>query len=99
MTGDHLTIDVLRYPGPDMCPGDPDGVWLLRFFPSGINHLLTAGDANFTSVLRYYSRRPLIIAGHPVRPSVPSPSCHKPGFGTPPPHRPAGRQFISARPL
>jgi hypothetical protein len=27
--------------------------------------------------------------GHPVRSSVPSPSCDIPGFGTPPPHRPA----------
>ena len=27
--------------------------------------------------------------GHPVRSSVPSPSCNNPGFGTPPPHRPA----------
>ena len=32
---------------------------------------------------------PLITAGRPVRPSVPSPSCDNPGFGTPPPHRPA----------
>jgi hypothetical protein len=39
--------------------------------------------------LRYCSRRPLITAGHPVRSSVPSPSCNNPGFGTPPPHRPA----------
>ncbi len=35
------------------------------------------------------SRRPLITAGHPVRSSAPSPSCDNPGFGTPPPHRPA----------
>lgn len=34
------------------------------------------------------SRWPLITAGHPVRPSAPSPSCNR-GFGTPPPHRPA----------
>jgi len=33
--------------------------------------------------------RPLITAGHPVRSSVPSPSCNCPGSGTPPPHRPA----------
>ncbi|MDH6627165.1 hypothetical protein M2271_004989 [Streptomyces sp. LBL] len=39
--------------------------------------------------LRYCSRRPLITAGHPVRSSVPSPSCKRSGFGTPPPHRPA----------
>ncbi len=39
--------------------------------------------------LRYCSRRPLITAGHPVRSSVPSPSCNNPGFETPPPHRPA----------
>ncbi|EFL27490.1 LOW QUALITY PROTEIN: hypothetical protein SSOG_07203, partial [Streptomyces himastatinicus ATCC 53653] len=39
--------------------------------------------------LRYCSRRPLSTAGHPVRSSVPSPSCNNPGFGTPPPHRPA----------
>ncbi|MDQ0935213.1 hypothetical protein QFZ49_005184 [Streptomyces turgidiscabies] len=38
--------------------------------------------------LQYCSRRPLITAGHPVRPSVPSPS-YNPGSGTPPPHRPA----------
>ncbi|CAM5315168.1 hypothetical protein SALBM311S_08866 [Streptomyces alboniger] len=51
------------------------------------------------------SRQPLITAGHPVRSSVPSPPCNIPGFGTPPPHRPAhlqlrtaGRQFVSARP-
>ncbi|OOV24819.1 hypothetical protein SM007_28735 [Streptomyces avermitilis] len=46
-------------------------------------------------------RRPLNTAGHPVRSSVPSPSCKSPGFGTPPPHRPANCgttawQFISA---
>ncbi|GAA0444962.1 hypothetical protein GCM10009544_04680 [Streptomyces stramineus] len=69
-----------------------------------------AADA-FTEVLLtdltagYCSWRPLITAGHPVRPSAPSPSCNNPGFGTPPPHRPAHcnygyycRQFISARP-
>lgn len=39
--------------------------------------------------LRHCSRRPLITAGHPVRSSVPSPSCNNPGFETPPPHRPA----------
>jgi hypothetical protein len=39
--------------------------------------------------LRYCSRRPLITVGHPVRSSVPSPSCTNSGFGTPPPHRPA----------
>lgn len=37
----------------------------------------------------YCSRRPLITAGHPARSSVPSPSCNNPGFGTPPPRRPA----------
>ncbi|TXS22333.1 hypothetical protein EAO71_25005 [Streptomyces sp. ms191] len=37
---------------------------------------------------RYCSRRPLITAGHPVRPSAPSPSCNDPGFETPPPYRP-----------
>jgi hypothetical protein len=57
-------------------------------------------------VLRYCSRRPLITAGHPVRSSVPSPPCNNPGFETPPPHRPAhcncvtaARQFVSARAL
>ena len=40
-------------------------------------------------ILRYCSRRPLITAGHPVRSSVPSPSCNRSGFETPPPHRPA----------
>jgi hypothetical protein len=30
-----------------------------------------------------------VTAGHPVRPSVPSPSGNRSGFGTPPPHRPA----------
>ena len=39
--------------------------------------------------LRYRPWRPLITAGHPVRSSVPSPSCTNPGSGTPPPHRPA----------
>jgi hypothetical protein len=56
--------------------------------------------------LRHCSRRPLITAGRPVQSSVPSPSCINPGFGTPPPHRPANcncggtaaRQFVSARP-
>lgn len=55
--------------------------------------------------LRSCSRRPLITVGHPVRSSVPSPSCNNPGFGTPPPHRPAvlqlrttARQFVSAGP-
>jgi hypothetical protein len=54
---------------------------------------------------RSCSRRPLITAGHPVRSPVPSPSCTRPGFDTPPPHRPANcncsttaRQFVSARP-
>ena len=45
------------------------------------------GTANCT--YGYCSRRPLITAGRPVRSSVPSPSCNNPGFGTPPPHRPA----------
>lgn len=56
--------------------------------------------------LRYCSWRPLITAGHPVRSSVPSPSCDKPGFETPPPNRPAhcncgtaARQFVSAGPF
>ena len=56
--------------------------------------------------LRYCSWRPLITAGHPARPSVPSPSCNNPGFETPPPHRPANcncgtaaRQFMSAGPF
>jgi hypothetical protein len=54
---------------------------------------------NFTAVtctcvpllrfLRSCSWRPLITAGHPVRSSVPSPSCTSSGFGTPLPHRPA----------
>ncbi|GAA0613394.1 hypothetical protein GCM10010394_49210 [Streptomyces crystallinus] len=38
-------------------------------------------------LLRYCSWRPLITAGHPVRPSVPSPSCNRSGFGTPPSNR------------
>ncbi len=41
--------------------------------------------------LRSCSRWPLITADHPVRSSVPSPSCDHPGFETPPPHRPAHR--------
>ena len=51
--------------------------------------------------LRSCSRWPLITAGHPVRSSVPSPSCNNPGFETPPPHRhtwTAARQFVSAGP-
>jgi hypothetical protein len=56
--------------------------------------------------LRVLPRRPLITAGHPVRSPVPSPSCNRSGFATPPPHRPANytclycsaRQFMSARP-
>ena len=58
-----------------------------------------AADA-FTEVLLtdftagYCSRRPLITAGHPVRSSVPSPSCKNPGSGTPPPHRPAYCNYV-----
>ena len=58
-----------------------------------------AADA-FTEVLLtdftagYCSRRPLITAGHPVRSSVPSPSCKNPGSGTPPPHRPAHCNYV-----
>ena len=55
--------------------------------------------------LRSCSRRPLITAGHPVRSSVPSPSCNTPGFesSTTAPScalqlPTAARQFISARP-
>jgi hypothetical protein len=44
--------------------------------------------------LRSCSRRPLITAGHPVRSSVPSPSCNNPGFETPPPHRPAHCNYM-----
>jgi hypothetical protein len=44
--------------------------------------------------LRYCSRQPLITAGHPVRSPVPSPSCNRSGFGTPPPHRPAHCNFL-----
>jgi hypothetical protein len=40
-------------------------------------------------LLRSCSWQPLITAGHPVRSSVPSPPCNRPGSGTPPPHRPA----------
>ncbi len=39
--------------------------------------------------LRSCSWRPLTTAGHPVRPSVPSPSSKNPGSGTPQPHRTA----------
>ena len=39
--------------------------------------------------LRHCWWQPLITAGHPVRRSVPSPSCTSPGFGAPPPNRPA----------
>ena len=44
--------------------------------------------------LRYCSRRPLITAGPPVRSSVPSPSCNRSGFETPPPHRPASCNLL-----
>jgi hypothetical protein len=44
--------------------------------------------------LRSCSRWPLITAGHPVRSSVPSPSCKNPGSETPPPHRPAYYNYI-----
>ncbi|UJV40065.1 hypothetical protein CVT30_09565 [Streptomyces sp. AMCC400023] len=50
---------------------------------------------------RLSSRQPLITAGHPVRSSVPSPSCNESGFETPPPGRhacTAARQFVSAGP-
>lgn len=61
--------------------------------PSPRYHSLTSllGTANctYTTATAYCSRRPLITAGHPVRLSVPSPSCNNPGSGTPPPHRPA----------
>lgn len=43
---------------------------------------------------RYCSRRPPITAGLPVRPSVPSPSCDHPGFGTPPAHRTAHCDYL-----
>lgn len=100
-TGDHLTIDVLRYPGSDVHPGDPDGDWLLRSSlgdrslaycrTSGArvrSRRLHRGTAHFFAA-GHCSRRPLITAGHPVRSSAPSPSCNRSGFGTPPPHRPA----------
>lgn len=51
--------------------------------------LRTAHTELLLRELRYCSRRPLITTGHPVRSSVPSPSRNNPGFGTPPPHRPA----------
>jgi hypothetical protein len=44
--------------------------------------------------LRSCSRRPLITASHPVRSSAPSPSRNNPGFGTPPPHRPAHSNYL-----
>jgi hypothetical protein len=44
--------------------------------------------------LRSCSWWPLITAGHPVRSSVPSPSCNNPGFETPPPHRPAHCNYL-----
>lgn len=57
LTGDHLTIDVLRYPGSAFRPGDPDGAVLLRssllintyrrgLRTAGTALLRTAGDAN-----------------------------------------------------
>ncbi|MER7202945.1 hypothetical protein, partial [Streptomyces sp. NPDC000188] len=41
-TGDHLTIDVLRYPGSTLRPGDPDGA-RSSVLPSVINHLQNGG--------------------------------------------------------
>ncbi len=73
------------------------------FIPLRVLRPALAGTATASTAV-YRSRRPLITAGHPVRPSVPSPSCDNPGFGTPPAHRPANcdfvycaRQFVSAR--
>ncbi|EFL16141.1 conserved hypothetical protein [Streptomyces sp. C] len=69
-------------------------------FTEGAAHLLRC----WVPRTAYCLRRPLITAGHPVRSSVPSPSCNNPGFGTPLPHRSAccdfgsaARQFVSAR--
>lgn len=39
-----------------------------------------------------------VAAGHPVRPSVPSPSHSNRGFGTPPPNRPAHCEHLYCRP-
>jgi hypothetical protein len=123
VTGDHLTIDVLRYPdpllvrailmalGPSVLPSDlalaepvllvacnsaTPGTRARSQTPLPGYHAKTT-----LRVLRSCSWRPLITAGHPVRPSVPSPSCNNPGFGTPPPHRlrTAARQFIPAGPF
>ncbi len=55
--------------------------------------LRTALTGTATAYCWYCSWRPLITAGHPVRSSVSSPSCNNPGFGTPPPHRPAHCNF------
>ena len=84
----------------DVRPGDPDGARLLR--SSLWDRSLTKRYCLLRE-LRYFPRRPPITAGHPVRPSAPSPSGNHSGFGTPPPHRPATAvttawQFISAGP-
>lgn len=106
-TGDHLAIDVLRYP-------DPRGVRAI-LMASGSSVLSSVINCSFTSLLGTAALRQLLTSaaapdhcGHPVRSPVPSPSYDQPGFETPSPDRPAhctygycgraARQFISARP-
>ncbi len=78
MTGDHLTIDVLRYPGALLRPGDPDGAQPLRSL--WINHLL----------VRYCALRVIRTAGGlhrtTVRQPAPSPVLQLPWLRTPLPN-------------
>lgn len=65
MTGDHLTIDVLRYPGQDFRPGDPDGARPLR------SSLLINYSLTETANCRY---RKLLVASNSATLRQPAPS-------------------------
>jgi hypothetical protein len=78
LTGDHLTIDVLRYPGSDFRPGDPDGAWSLRSFPL-LNRSLTE------PVLR----TAVACGSATLRQPAPSPVLRLLWLGTPLPNLPA----------
>ncbi len=83
LTGDHLTIDVLRYPGSDFRPGDPDGAWLLR--SSLWDQLLAKRGTAYLLVMRTLS---VACDSATLRQPAPSPVLRLLWLGTPLPKVP-----------
>ena len=87
LTGDHLTIDVLRYPGSRLRPGDPDDAWAPPFFP------LDQPPANVNCWCCVLLVLPVMrtaggLESATLRQPAPSPVLHLLWLGTPLPNLP-----------